>query len=726
MLICRRLLVRQSFTCVFTATTRLFSSGALAKYHPAVVRAFNNQQMCTSNSDLLVLFKDTKHFLKIWDKHAHKSNMFRTFTSNSDQNKLRAVVNKAIETLKSASTDDELNALCSILTILSPNSEKIWLEFDRLLIDRIQSFGTPSIILASTTLLNASALLKFKETSFKLPRAVGRLLIAKKWNAVVSDSDSLEGDVERLGLAFQLLAHTMPHKAAPPSGAELDFLSAFVSSATTLIQSTNSEIPFSTWKYVWTYAPRIDLPDCKEFYRILYQRVMETVARSPLQLLYEEDAIVALFDSMIQTKLKHSELIHTISEELLYRGFNYQRVGLKLFSALLELGAVPLASSVLNNLMKVPHEQFMSDGSATSRLEVNLGMHSDIKSNSFKLTNTACDRVYHMLKESDTTAAKTRPQDASLSAFEATQLARQKTAPKQYRSADLILALLCFNRKERLSDHLNLLESIEVDFLTRETLLSLPLADVVSVLHVYAILGRNHNTMLKQLDQALQHQLTHFTDYHWSVIPWSCARLNHTPSYLDQLLADYFKSLERVRVLTHSGMHVLCKTLWAMAVLQRVEWRHIRQARPLLEQYVQKADQGWEMDPLACVQLAQVQTELNCRSSASNVSPEEVEMNEFLDSIVVKERVKRKLKSAAMPSYTHKEASRILNELGIGHEIEKMLHYGYIVDIFIPPSKSRARVNNDKSFLGTVIELDGPYHFDSYLKVRSTELYSMR
>ena len=62
------------------------------------------------------------------------------------------------------------------------------------------------------------------------------------------------------------------------------------------------------------------------------------------------------------------------------------------------------------------------------------------------------------------------------------------------------------------------------------------------------------------------------------------------------------------------------------------------------------------------------------------------------------------------------DASKILREMGIAHENEKLVGHGYVVDIFIPPSALPASSwHRPPGFIGTVLEFDGPSHFESYL-----------
>lgn len=103
-------------------------------------------------------------------------------------------------------------------------------------------------------------------------------------------------------------------------------------------------------------------------------------------------------------------------------------------------------------------------------------------------------------------------------------------------------------------------------------------------------------------------------------------------------------------------------------------------------------------------------------------------------------------------SYSHREICKVLTFMGIQHEVEKPLEFGLVVDIFIPPSQAallayqryedernqgakssidtststthnsnnsdvNGSVKSDKGHKGIVLEVDGPFHFESYLMV---------
>ena len=75
----------------------------------------------------------------------------------------------------------------------------------------------------------------------------------------------------------------------------------------------------------------------------------------------------------------------------------------------------------------------------------------------------------------------------------------------------------------------------------------------------------------------------------------------------------------------------------------------------------------------------------------------------------------------------------MLSSLGISHENEKVVEFGYVVDIYIPPravkysggsgpSAEGAAFDDDEegNGKGVIIEFDGPYHFETYLQVCAT------
>lgn len=58
-------------------------------------------------------------------------------------------------------------------------------------------------------------------------------------------------------------------------------------------------------------------------------------------------------------------------------------------------------------------------------------------------------------------------------------------------------------------------------------------------------------------------------------------------------------------------------------------------------------------------------------------------------------------------SYHHVDVSKILTLLGIPHRNEVKVEFGIVVDILIA---------KEKGSKGIVIEVDGPMHYESYLK----------
>lgn len=100
-------------------------------------------------------------------------------------------------------------------------------------------------------------------------------------------------------------------------------------------------------------------------------------------------------------------------------------------------------------------------------------------------------------------------------------------------------------------------------------------------------------------------------------------------------------------------------------------------------------------------------------------------------------------------SHSHKEVCKVLTFMGIHFEMEKTLEFGLVVDIFIPPSQaallayqryeerrnlvveqtgSADTIDGDKQskgHKGIVLEVDGPFHFESYLMVSANTLRSI-
>jgi hypothetical protein len=79
-----------------------------------------------------------------------------------------------------------------------------------------------------------------------------------------------------------------------------------------------------------------------------------------------------------------------------------------------------------------------------------------------------------------------------------------------------------------------------------------------------------------------------------------------------------------------------------------------------------------------------------------------------------------------LSSHLHNDISITLKNIGVSHENEYVLNNGYTADIFIRPDSdfsnfvySRGHVAADyrkhTESLGTVIEIDGPGHFETYM-----------
>jgi hypothetical protein len=70
----------------------------------------------------------------------------------------------------------------------------------------------------------------------------------------------------------------------------------------------------------------------------------------------------------------------------------------------------------------------------------------------------------------------------------------------------------------------------------------------------------------------------------------------------------------------------------------------------------------------------------------------------------------------------------MLSAMGIQHENEKVLEETLVVDVFIPSLQCLDQSNRANQIeghrliddRGTVLEIDGPLHYDSYLHVRTT------
>ena len=264
---------------------------------------------------------------------------------------------------------------------------------------------------------------------------------------------------------------------------------------------------------------------------------------------------------------------------------------------------------------------------------------------------------------------------------------------KEVTYKDLILCLCCFSLED-IGKHvktLEITEAIYIDNLNKAGN-KVGLHEVISLYHTYAAASRYCTPLIDIFDNVIRANLfprSDGRDQRSITLPekmnllWMCARLNHKTDFLATIVETVVFDRESHRILKTTGM---LKCLWSMAVLEILSDRHWDEVNYLFDD----RGGGGARGGLAYMnqQLAQVRAELatkygKCFSERTDFSS--VAVNQF-----------------SALSNTHRDISNILRkEMGIYHENEKYVEYGYIVDIFIPG-------------MNAIIEYDGPDHYESY------------
>ncbi len=466
-----------------------------------------------------------------------------------------------------------------------------------------------------------------------------------------------------------------------------------------ILSSAHTPVKLSTLREIWENAPKIDLPNAYLIYKQLYQQVIYSITTEPLQIVHQDEGICTLFESMIAAKFKSSQCINKFFEVVSSRGMDYQKVGVRLFNSLVQLDSIPFATTVLDSMVK----------NAGMKLEYLFTQSS--KGKPFLITDEAKEQVLRTLQESSIqnyVAGETGLSSSSVVDHEGESAS---FAIVKRKTSHLGLALFCFNREDKKTPYYRLLEQLEVSLLSHLKQVSghaVPINESIGLLNCYALVGRRQPDVMRALDDIIEDNFDKLSTKQLSTIIWCCARLNHQPQYLLKATNVYFHEMKSITTLSTPGAYALSRTLWALAVLQRLDVDRFLSIQSLLFKASQLL-QGVEMHSWMIKQLTQIQIELMLRHQHDvhiNIEEQLKPLNEFLQRSPTYKNLNKRILRESVSSWTHLDASRVLTEMGIAHENEKLLPNGYVIDIFISLQ--------DK---GIAVEFDGPSHFESYLNV---------
>jgi len=481
-------------------------------------------------------------------------------------------------------------------------------------------------------------------------------------------------------------------------------------------------------------------------FQTLYSLVRSSLANSPHQLSegrsndYSQtdlSIVESLMQSMIASGIKSTELIKSVGDLCERNEFFtwYGRKALPLFDQLVSLNENALALRVL----KQYHRQSTE------------GRGLDI------LGNRGTDS------------------GLSLPALELLwqELNKKLTSPNtRFNSDDMVLAVSIFSRvdqftlgvggsnvakvshmanKEAQSKFTKMLMSVEVNVIQHLTeqldgKLSASTStrawtpkDCSHVLSCYGKVGRKHPTMIDALNRLLggfmaQNDPRLNVEHEFPNILGANARLNNRPSFLksmgDAILKPYQVNADKIRKSqarpstmskswggnTHS-MKTFISAMWSLSALECLDAKTYDSIQPLLaivheEAWKASGTHGFIRTAMDQISLEQQFVRGTYRTDG---------MRNDIDGHLYSNK-----SVEVLSSHLHNDVSITLKNIGVSHENEYVLNNGYTADIFIRPESdfsnfvySRGHVAADyrkhTESLGTVIEIDGPGHFETYM-----------
>jgi hypothetical protein len=504
-----------------------------------------------------------------------------------------------------------------------------------------------------------------------------------------------------------------------------------------ILSTLPTPIRLLSLRSIWENASKIDLPNSYLVYKKLYQQVVYSITTEPMQIINQDDTICSLLESMVQAKFKSSDLISKLYGLLSVHGMDYQRYGVRLFNVLVQLEATSFATDVLEIMMR----------NSNNKLEYLITQSS--KGKPFSLSDSAKDQLLKVLSESFLSKQTTNGNDLSKQQSQANQNPEAELSDDNQLvlgknnkiASDLVLALFCFNREEKKTSYYRLLERLELLLLQdmQQNSDKISTAEAIALLQSYSLAGRYHLKLVQSFISIVFNHLDELNLRQLSTVIWSCARLYLKPEFLLTLIELYFIKLEKANQLTSPGQFALCRTLWSMAVLEVLDFDRYHKVQNNLYRSFHQSTGEIELKVSVLKMLTQIHTELKLVAAKANAASDSVNdlsiqrqqevkhqsnqmILEELDNFIATSS-KMKIFNRKSPfgddlissSWTHLDASRLLNENGINHENEKRLSNHYTIDIYIPPNLSISWLKAYTN--GVAIELDGPSHFESYLHV---------
>jgi len=521
--------------------------------------------------------------------------------------------------------------------------------------------------------------------------------------------------LDQIAICMYVMAKTRPRASRDSNKLLLSLVSHNCSRALEALRGAARPVELGALRYIWESAADLPLPNAYGLYKALYEAALASVQANPLQVAHREEALTSLLESMVKSRFKNSKLVGEVGAAIQAKGssFEHSHCGARLFNALVSLNAMGLALQLLDQMMRS-----MAETPQTNRVLYGSTFGAGRGGHSFlSLSEEGRLRIEDFLES---------------------QGAHSTTG--------LMLALHCFSREERGSRYYQLLESMEAPVPSRVP--DMTMHEVLNTLHTYGSVTRNQPLVLSALSKRVDAGLEGMNKMELQTALWALARLNLRPPYVPRaadLFFRHFGPAAGVRTLSVTGYRQVVMTLWSLAVLQSLSVEQYLTVEPLLLDAFARR-QGRTTSPIEPA-LVQVLVELRYgrrqgqgkgQGPVATLSPADAAVAAALGGLAVPTVLapvtaetgqewhlrpweqpppNSSSSSPAAPAHSahikssasHLKLSHILSLMGVSHINEADVGHGYIVDILVP-----GRVPGGPN--GTVIEVDGPYHFESFMQ----------
>ena len=537
------------------------------------------------------------------------------------------------------------------------------------------------------------------------------------------------------------LAALQPHAASPSASAST--WTAQTGSPSPPIQSPHSHptqpihVELGALRHIWESAAELQLPNAYPLYKNLYETALRSLQMNPLQIANREEDVATLLESMVKSRFKNSKLIVEVGAIIKAQGSRFETCGARLFNSLVALDNMGLALELLDRMMKR-----MSEMPKSSRVLYGSSFGAGRGGHSFlSLSEEGLLRIEDFLEANG-------------------------AGKGGYTSSSLMLALYCFSREERWSRYYHLLESVEAEAASKVP--SMTLHEVLNAFHTYGSVTRLQPQLLRAITVRVEEALPTMNKVELQTVLWAHARLNLHNAYVPragQLFFARFSPDSGVRLLSASGYRQVIVTLWSLAVLQALSYEQYLIVEPLLLDFYNKKRMQRPLHECAEPALLQVLAELRLAKlgdgasltpAASSLRPQQptvpggaarvaasLAVDEALSLALSAtaqqpavpsvwaerpwERVQPQIPPHFKSSASHLKLSQCLTQMSVAHHNEAEIGYGYVVDILIPAAPGlryatssgrghEGKLPADAERKSTIIEVDGPYHFESYLQ----------